>query len=171
MIEIRTASVQDLQDLDLLINSAYRGESSKAGWTTEAHLLEGIRTDEDSLRELVDKPGSIILTAIQNQKIIGCVNLQKMGDQLYLGMLTVSPVIQARGIGKELLKASEAYAVEQGFHSVVMTVISIRTELIEWYERRGYHTTGEKQPFPSNNSKFGLPLQELEFVVMEKRLL
>jgi ribosomal protein S18 acetylase RimI-like enzyme len=168
-IEFKTAGFEDLPVLELLINSAYRGESSKAGWTTEADLLEGIRTDQEGLRELVERPGSVILTAIQNQRIIGCVNLQKMGNRLYLGMLTVSPQIQARGIGKELLKASEAYAINHGCQSVIMTVISVRTELIEWYERRGYHFTGERQPFPSGNPRFGIPLQDLEFVVMEKR--
>jgi len=168
--EIKAAGTGDVQELGMLVNSAYRGESSKAGWTTEAHFLDGIRIDIEALRELIEMQGSVILTAIEDGKIIGCVNLQKQGSKLYLGMLTVSPLIQARGIGKELLKASEVYAVKQLCGSIVMTVISIRSELIEWYKRRGYNLTGEKKAFPSDNARLGLPRQNLELAVMEKYL-
>ena len=99
----------------------------------------------------------------------GCVFLKKTEAQLYLGMLTVSPGLQGSGIGKTLLEASEQYAREQGCQKIVMTVISVRQELIAWYERKGYRTTGEKSPFPKD-PRFGIPKQELEFVVMEKEV-
>ena len=82
-------------------------------------------------------------------------------------MLTVSPGLQAGGIGKKLLSAAESYATSNHFNTIIMMVISIRTELIEWYERRGYQRTGEIKPFPKD-PKFGLPKQHLEFVVLEK---
>ncbi len=167
---IRYAAEPDISLLSALINSAYRGETSKKGWTTEADLLGGIRTDKDSLIDLINKPGSVLLVYTKNEEIEACVNLQKQGDKIYLGMLTVSPTIQAKGIGKKLLQASEEYAIQQKCYAIIMTVISMRQELIQWYERRGYILTGEKKPFPSNDPKFGLPKQELEFVVMKKKL-
>jgi len=163
------ASVNDIPQLVKLVNSAYRGESSKKGWTTEADLLGGIRTDEDALLKMMQQPHSVILKGTQDQELVACVNLQKQGIYMYLGMLTVSPQIQARGIGKKLVKAGEDYAREQGCTAVIMTVITLRHELIEWYQRRGYHDTGERKPFP-NDPGFGIPNQPLEFLVMEKKV-
>lgn len=164
------ASEADIPQLVKLVNSAYRGDSSKKGWTTEADLLDGIRTDEEALGQLMHQPGSVILKCTnQNNELVGCVNLQKQQAKIYLGMLTVSPLIQAQGIGKKMLEAAEDYARQEHCSSIVMTVISLRKELIEWYERRGYHQTEERHPFPSD-PRFGIPRQQLEFVVMEKLL-
>lgn len=165
------ATLADVPVLNVLINSAYRGESSKKGWTTEADLLDGIRTDSESLSELLNKPGSVMLLyKNDDEKIVGCVNLQKQNDKIYLGMLTVNPELQGGGVGKRLLKASEDYAKENGCTKIYMTVISLRKELIAWYERQGYHVTGEKKPFPMNDPKFGLPKTQLDFIVMEKNI-
>jgi ribosomal protein S18 acetylase RimI-like enzyme len=164
------ASDADIPQLVKLVNSAYRGDSSKKGWTTEADLLDGIRTDEEALAKLIRQPGSVILKCTtENTDLAGCVFLQNQAGQMYLGMLTVSPFIQAQGIGKALMTASEEYARQQGCSSVMMTVITLRHELIEWYERRGYHQTEERRSFP-NDPRFGIPKQPLEFVVMEKEL-
>ena len=163
------SSDSDIPDLVKLVNSAYRGDTSKRGWTTEADLLDGIRTDEDGIYKMLHQPGSVILKCMVGNKLAGCVYLQKQADFLYLGMLTVSPELQASGIGKELLKVSEEYARKEGCHSIKMTVITVRSELIRWYERRGYFQTAERQPFP-NDPRFGIPRQPLEFLVMEKKL-
>ena len=169
-LNFSTASGADIPELVKLVNSAYRGDVSKKGWTTEADLLDGIRTDAEALDRLLHQPASIILKCTDaNNDLIGCVFLQNQAGQMYLGMLTVSPFIQAQGIGKEILKASEEYAIREGCGSVVMTVITLRHELIQWYERRGYHQTDERRPFP-DDPRFGIPKQPLEFVVMEKQL-
>lgn len=167
---ISIATAEDIAQLVQLINSAYRGESSKQGWTTEADLLDGIRTDEESLKELMTKKDSVVLKYVEGGKLIGCVNLQKQGDQLYLGMLTVDPTLQTRGIGKQLLYNAEEYAKQEGCSAVVMTVITVRNELLQWYQRHGYSLTGEKKPFPMNDPRFGLPKQDLEFFVLKKEL-
>lgn len=167
---ISPTTLQDVPELNILVNSAYRGESSKKGWTTEEHLLGGIRTDEEDLRALLQKENVTILKYTESGKIVGSVYLEKQADKLYLGMLTVSPELQGGGIGKKLLKAAEDFAKEQQLSTVSMTVISVRKELIEYYERRGYKHTGETKPFPMNNPKFGNPKQDLEFIVMEKEL-
>ncbi len=168
---ITPTTPQDIPALVTLINSAYRGESSKKGWTTEADLLDGQRTDPDTLLNTMNTPNSVILKYENEQnEIEACVYLNKQDDKMYLGMLTVNPELQAKGLGKLLMAESEKYAVQQGCKSVIMTVISIRAELIAYYERRGYKDTGERKPFPMGDPKFGLPQQHLEFIVMEKEL-
>lgn len=164
------ATLHDVPQLEALINSAYRGESSKKGWTTEADLLDGIRTDADSLKEMIGKRDALILQSFnENNLLQGCVYLEKRQNKMYLGMLTVSPMFQDKGIGKQLLFEAEKYAQSQGCSFIEMTVISIRTELIEWYKKYGYKDTGEKKPFP-NDVKFGIPKQPLEFIVMQKKI-
>lgn len=168
---IAQANHNDVPALVDLLNSAYRGEDSKKGWTTEANLLEGNRrTDAANLITLMQTPGTafLIFTNEQN-KLVGCVFLHKKENRLYLGMLSVSPLIQAKGIGRQLMTAAENYAKDQQCDSIFMKVISVRTELIQWYERKGYHKTGETEPFPTDN-KFGVPTQELEFVILEKEI-
>ena len=168
---ISKATTTDATALVQLINSAYRGEGSKQGWTTEADLLDGTRTDEDSIKELIQKPNSTILKFTSGEGFLqGCVYLKKQDNELYLGMLTVAPNLQNGGIGKQLLRAAEVYAIEQNCAAISMTVISVRNELIEWYERKGYRNTGITKPFPSNDPRFGIPKQPLQFVVLKKEI-
>ena len=172
---VAPAADADLPAIAALVNSAYRGESSRAGWTTEADFLGGQRTDTQTLRgDLAARPGAVVL-AVRDEpqgEIIACVWLEPAAaDAWYLGMLTVLPTLQDRRLGRSLLEAAEGYAVERGARRVRMTVISIRTELIGWYERRGYARTGETRPFPADDPLFGTPLRDdLEFVVLEKPL-
>ncbi|WP_407704833.1 GNAT family N-acetyltransferase [Tellurirhabdus rosea] len=154
----------------MLVNSAYRGDSSRKGWTTEADLLGGIRTTEEGMRAMLQKPTATILCYLQADDLIGCVYLEKKEEDLYLGMLTVDPERQAGGIGKQLLSAAEEHARAQGCRAIQMTVISVRHELIAYYERRGFRATGETEPFPMNDPRFGLPKQNLEFIVLKKNV-
>jgi ribosomal protein S18 acetylase RimI-like enzyme len=168
---ISKSEIKDVKALNVLINSAYRGESSKKGWTTEADLLGGQRTDEEDLTSIISKPGCMILKYTNDAgEITGCVRLEKHGNKMYLGMLTVSPVLQGAGIGKQMMAASEKLAKEEHCVCVYMQVIKSRTELIEWYERQGYSDTGERKPFPYGDPRFGIPKAELEFIIMEKMI-
>ena len=167
---VTIATEKDIPELNVLINSAYRGDSSKQGWTTEADLLGGIRTDEESLKEMMQNPDASILKYEEENKILACVYLKKEDNKLYLGMLTVSPQLQNKGIGKILLKASEDEAQKKNCDAIFMTVISQRTELINWYKKHGYVDTGKKKPFPENDPRFGIPKTKLEFIVMEKKV-
>lgn len=169
---ISTAVTEDVPVLVTLINSAYRGESSKKGWTTEADLLKGERrTDIPTLIEIMKKQEAVILKYTTPQNVItGSVYLEKQERGLYLGMLTVSPLQQASGIGRQLMTAAEHYAKKNNCSSIFMNVISVRPELIAWYERLGYHKTGETRPLPPGN-RFGIPTQPLEFAIMEKIIL
>ena len=172
-MKLKKAAPESSQEITLLVNSAYRGESSKAGWTTEADLLGGQRSDEDSIKELIQRKNSVILTHVnEKNEMIACVHLEQKDNQTtYLGMLTVQPTLQAKGLGKILLREAEDYS-RNYFKStkIVMTVIHLRSELMGWYERRGYKKTGETHPFPMNDPKFGLPKTELFFIVLEKTL-
>lgn len=168
--QISPATEQDIPALDILVNSSYRGESSKKGWTTEADLLGGIRTDEHGLQVMLRNLNATILKYEAEGNLLGCVYLERKGDDLYLGMLTVSPEAQAGGIGKQLLAAAEQSAIVQQCRTITMTVITVRHELIAWYERRGYQPTGETLPFP-NDPSFGILKQPLEFMIMKKVLI
>lgn len=167
---ITKATLQDIPALTTLINSAYRGESSKKGWTTEAHLLEGKRTDEQEMSEIFLDPKNTILKFTENDKIIGSVLLVEKGNQLYLGMLTVSPELQNSGIGKKLLAEAENHAKTLGLSSIIMTVISVRDELVAWYKRRGYVDTGEREAFPESGIHVTVSNEPLEFIYLEKKL-
>jgi ribosomal protein S18 acetylase RimI-like enzyme len=167
---ITTAVIADAPELDKLVNSAYRGESSRQGWTTEADILDGTRIDAAAIAELIQTHGTTILKYVEEGKILACVELKTEHGKLYLGMLTVRPDLQGKGIGKLLLKAAEDEARNQKCSSIFMTVISVRKELIDWYMRHGYKLTGEKKPFAFSDPRFGQPKQPLEFIVLEKPL-
>ncbi len=165
------ATPADIPQLVALINSAYRGEASKKGWTTEADLLKGeLRTDIPSLFAALNKQDAVILKHIsENGDITGCVYLHKQERGLYLGMLSVSPLLQGDGIGKKLLAAAELFGKEKNCSSILMYVLTPRHDLIAWYEKQGYRQTSERIPFP-NDPRFGVPAQPLEFLIMIKEL-
>lgn len=165
---ITKARLQDIPSLTTLINSAYRGETSKKGWTTEAHLLEGKRTTEEELTEMIQDPKNTFLKYTENDQIIGSVLLVEKEHQLYLGMLTVSPELQNSGIGKKLLAEGENHAKTLGLSSIIMTVVSVRSELIAWYKRHGYVDTGAREPFPSSDIHINVSDKPLEFIYLEK---
>ncbi|PBJ07276.1 GNAT family N-acetyltransferase [Flavobacterium sp. ACN6] len=167
---ITKASLEDIPALTTLINSAYRGETSKKGWTTEAHLLDGKRTNEQEITEIFLDPKNTILKFTGYDTIIGSVLLVQKEKQLYLGMLTVSPELQNSGIGKKLLAEAENHAKMLGLSSIIMTVISVREELIEWYKRHGYVDTGERETFPESEIHITISDVPMEFIFLEKRL-
>jgi N-acetylglutamate synthase-like GNAT family acetyltransferase len=167
---INKATIGDAPELTRLVNLGYRGESSKKGWTTEANLLDGIRIDESTMIKYFQDPYITILKYVNDAgEIIGCVYLEIKDGKLYLGMLAVSPDVQANGIGRQLLHQAEVVATELNCSTIYMTVITSRHELIQWYERRGYKATGEILPF-HEGTRFGVPNQKIELAVFEKEV-
>jgi GNAT superfamily N-acetyltransferase len=173
MISFRTAVAADAESLVPFVNGGYRGDSSKRGWTTEADILGGQRTDPEKMREMIDAEGARVeLADAEDGSLIGCVYLKKEPDgSCYLGMLTVDPARQAGGIGKLIMAHCDDVARAWGCRRMRMTVISVRAELIAYYERRGYAKTGLSEPFPENDPRFGLPkVRGLTFVELAKAL-
>lgn len=166
----RKAEITDAQNITDLVNSAYRGDSSKVGWTTEADLLGGQRTDIEKIQEMINDESARIELCIEERTILGCIYIKKEFDAVYFGMLTVDPTLQNKGTGKLLLNRLEELAKEWGYQKIRMTVISQRSELIAYYERRGYRFTGKTEPFPENDPRFGLPKTKLIFHVFEKSI-
>lgn len=169
---IRPTVRADLPALHTLVERAYRGDGARAGWTHEADLLGGQRTDLAALNETLSDPAQRLLVAERDGALAGCVLVRRLaGEEAYLGLLTVDPVRQAGGLGRRLLVAAEDHARDEGARSMEMTVIVQRADLIAWYERRGYRVTGERRPFPLDDPRFGLPRRrDLEFAVLEKPL-
>lgn len=169
---VRVAVGADLPALQSLIHSAYRGESSRLGWTHEADLLDGNRIDLDMLRDALADPATTLFVTEDTDGLLGCCALTDHGDgTAYFGTFAVRPTAQGRGTGAALLRHAEARARAAGAVRVELTVVAQRTDLIAWYARRGYRPTGETRPFPYGDERFGRPRRvDLAFTVLAKTL-
>lgn len=171
-LEFRYAELRDTARLVEHIENAYRGDASRVGWTTEADLLGGQRTDAQEIEGILANRAARLLLALEDDKLVGCVLLRRSGASVYIGMLAVVPNRQGGGIGRGLLAEAERRAKREfGLTQAYMTVIEQRFELIDWYVRRGYVRTARTEPFPYGDPRFGLPKRDdLRFVVLEKAL-
>ncbi len=172
--DIRIAEPRDAGALVELVNSVYRGETSRAGWTTEADLLDGQRTDLAALDEFLGRSrhDALMLVGEHADQLIACLQLERHGDDAHLGMLSVAARQQDRGIGRHMIAAAERYARDSWqARTVTLSVIHLRHELIGWYQRCGFTLTSERDEFPYGNPRFGLPKREdLWFVILRKDL-
>jgi ribosomal protein S18 acetylase RimI-like enzyme len=172
MLSHRLAVADDIPALIDLVESAYRGERSRAGWTTEADLLGGQRIDAAMLGKTLADPAQAILVVERDGATIACVAVEPRDGYGYVGMVTVAPTGQGSGLGRHLLELAEDHVRETwGLARARMTVIAQRGELIAWYNRRGYADTGETEPFPYGDARFGAPKRDdLYFAILEKPL-
>nr|WP_236700512.1 GNAT family N-acetyltransferase [Allosalinactinospora lopnorensis] len=151
--------------LTALVESAYRGERSREGWTTEADLLDGQRVDPAMLAETLERPATAVVVAERHGELLACCELEWGGGDGYFGMFAVRPTQQGTGLGGRMLDHAERLAAARGCRRMRMKVLRQRTDLIAWYERRGYRPTGETFPFPYGDKRFGIPKRpDLEFV-------
>ena len=167
----RAAEQADVHAVVALVETAYRGESGRRGWTTESDLLDGRRTDAELVAELLGSPDtSLILLATVDGVLRACCHIERHDDSAYFGMFAVDPTWQGGGLGKHVLAEAERIARETWHcRTMHMTVIDLRSELIAWYERRGYRRTGEYKAFPYGDERFGIPRRDdLRFELLIK---
>ncbi len=172
-LTFRFADGGDVPAIVGLVESAYRGEASLAGWTSEAHLLDGQRTDAEAISAVLGAPGSVLLLAEAGGELVGCCQLERrQGGEAYFGMFSVRPGRQGQGWGGSILAEAERVARDRwGAASMAMSVLAQRPDLIAWYERRGYRRTGQTRPFPYGDERFGIPKRpDLRFAVLAKAL-
>ena len=168
----RSATLADIDAIVALVTSAYRGDASRAGWTTEADLLDGNRIDPEVLRADLARPRSRVLLVEADDGLHACAHVADEDGAGYFGMFAVRPGLQGGGLGKRLLAECERIVGDEwGLPVMRMTVIDVRDELIAFYQRRGYRRTGQFKPFPYGDARFGQPKRDdLRFEVLEKPL-
>jgi ribosomal protein S18 acetylase RimI-like enzyme len=172
-MQFRRATAEDIDAVVALFESAYRGEASRAGWTTEADFLDGSRTDAEDVRQLaLAERGMMLLALDDDGGIAACANVAEEDGAGYFGMFSVVPTRQRGGIGSKLLAEAERIVRDDWkLRTMRLTVIDIRAELVAYYERRGYVRTGKKKPFPYDDERFGIPKRDdLRLEVLEKQL-
>jgi ribosomal protein S18 acetylase RimI-like enzyme len=171
VIRFRRATRADVERIVSLTDAAYRGEGL-GGWTTEAHLVGVRRTDAEVVEELLAALESMIMLVEIGHDFVGCVELTKRGSYAVLGMLAVRPELQNQGIGKAIICEAERICLDEyGAKEIRMHVLRMRSDIIAWYERRGYQPNGERAPFPYGDERVGVPIRDdLEFVVLVKAL-
>lgn len=171
-LTFRAATRNDVDPIVALVHSAYRGESSRSGWTTEADLLDGQRTDPDDVLATISATDSVVVLAERNGALVACCHVQHRGPRCYFGLFAVDPAHQGAGLGRQVMAYAEELArTRWGCRRMEMTVIRQRTDLIAFYERGGYTDTGQRSAFPYGDERFGLPLRDdLEFTLLEKTL-
>ncbi len=171
MRTFRQASLKDTTDIYRLVESAYRGEASRAGWTTEADLLDGQRTDTIEISCIINRTSNRIILCEENDQLIGSMHIEKKQDYAYLGMFAVRPDCQGKGVGKDMLNyAEELVFKKMACNWLEMSVITQRKDLIGWYQRRGYEVSGKTRPFPYGDTRYGIPRRDdLVLEVLKKR--
>lgn len=170
-LSFRLALAAEASHIATMINQAYRGDTSRLGWTTEADLLDGLRTSEEEVRQLIAAQHSVLIVCLQAKQLLGSVHMQRHTDSVHIGMFVVQPACQNQGVGKQLLAFAEDWALQHWqARRFEMGVISVRTELIAYYARRGYRSAGEYREFPVNPALWQPRRQDLKLELLVKLL-
>lgn len=167
-LQLRVATLSDVQATSELVNNAYRPKSNLKGWTHESDLISGDRTGPDQIRSLF-KAHSYVLLSLLNETVIACVHVEIEDDVAHIGMLATNPAIQGLGYGKQMLEFAETFSRKNfSVNKYLMKVLLARNELLEFYFRRGYKVTDTKYDYPIE-AGVGQPMvNNLKVGVLEK---
>ena len=171
MLSFYKAEITDASAIAELLNSAYRGDSSRLGWTSEADLIDGLRTTTAEVAQIIRREDAFILVGVLKDQIVATICCERHENTAKLGMIAVKPSLQNKGYGKEMIQAAEAITLREwrvaGFF---MSVITIRTELIAFYERLGFERTGNLNDFPTESELWQVKVPNLKFEYLVKIL-
>ena len=168
-LSFRFALASDAASIAALANAGYRGDTSRQGWTTEADLLDGLRTTTAEVQNLINSELSVILICMSGDDLIASVCLEREAEAVHIGLFVVNPAMQRMGVGKQLLTYAENYAAQHwSVSKFCMHVITLRNELIAFYERRGYRRTGIIKTFPVNPQMWQPKMTGLQLELLEK---
>ena len=169
-IRFAYATPADVPRVAALIEIAYRGEVAATGWTNEAAILKGPRSSPQEVERLVLAADARFVLALDGDFLLGSALIKRHGDGAYFGMFAIEPTRQQQGLGKVIMTQCETAARELwAARYLRLTVISLRHELIAWYERRGFVLTGEREPFPFAEAP-GAVRTDFDLVVLQKPL-
>lgn len=154
-MEVRLATIEDIDAITAVINGAFR--------KAESFFIDGDRIEAESVRVLME--GGEFVVAEDEGAIRGCVYVQSRGERAYLGLLAVDPSVQKAGIGSQLMTAGEERCAKSGCRCIDLRIVNLRTEMHAFYSRRGYAQTGT-EPFPGHLT----PKIRCHFVNMSKPL-
>ncbi|MFC0675114.1 GNAT family N-acetyltransferase [Brachybacterium hainanense] len=164
---IREAGAADVPRIVEIVEAAYRG---RGGWTTEEGLVRGDRTSADEVAAMLAEPAVLLLVAAdETGRVLGCCYTRRAGERAEFGLFAVDPAAQAGGIGRALVEEQVRRLQEAGVVELELHVLQGRTELIAWYERRGFSPTGETAPFPLDTALLADPSTRFDVLVRDLR--
>lgn len=168
-LQFKELQKEDIKEVIVLINQAYRAEKKDNAWTTESHLLSGIRVNENMMKEILEEKDTKTYIAKIENKIVGTIQAKLEGESIHIGLFAVDTKSQASGIGKKLLEFAENSSSKLWEKSTfIMEVISTRTELMQYYIRRGYLNTNSFIEFPKSEYWKENTNEELKLLVLKK---
>lgn len=166
---VRIATPQDAATIVALVNGAYRPAQAPSGWTHEALLVEGDRTDAEQIAALIARADGLMLIGRQHDNTVACIYLRHRDEHVSIGLLAVEPALQNGGIGKAMLEHAETCAVHFfNPRRLIMQVVDARAELLAFYTRRGYTPSGKTEAYPAD-AGVGIPKTELRIIELHKQ--
>ncbi|MFW1646964.1 GNAT family N-acetyltransferase [Acinetobacter nosocomialis] len=170
-LNFRLAELSDIPLLVDLINHSYRAQQGRS-WTTEVEFVKGQRISQEQLTQQLKLSNSVLLVAeIDSSQIVACIGLTFQNNTVEIGTFCTDPQIQNMKVGRSVLEYAEQFALQKTpeLDSALMYVLNVRSELIAYYERRGYTKTGHVEPYPTE-ADVGIPLIPIKLIEMKKDL-
>ncbi len=154
-ISVRRAHADDSPAIAALVNRAYQVES---------FFVDGERTNAAEIAEM-SRTGAFLVLEQARGELAAAVFVDSHGDSAYIGMLSVSPDMQGRGLGKRLVRIAEALGEAMGCSSVGLKIVNLREDLGRWYRSLGYEEVGTSEYVRHRPVK-----QPCHFIEMRRRL-